>query len=103
MKEPSSYKEIVLSEARQAAMHIELQALQTNTWDLVSLPTGKKDIGCELIYKVKLKADGSLERFKTRLVAEGYNQQYVVDFQEIFSPDQDDYSPLHSLPGNKLL
>lgn len=59
---------------------------ENNTWELVPLPPGKKAIGSKWVYKVKLKADGSLERYKAQLVAKGYNQQYGVDFQETFSP-----------------
>lgn len=59
------------------AMTKELHALEQNhTWDIVDLPTGKKPIGCKWVYKVKLKSDGSLERFKARLVGKGYIQQY---------------------------
>ena len=43
-------------------MDNELQALQANhTWDIIPLPHGKKIFGRKWVYKVKLKADGSLE------------------------------------------
>lgn len=55
-------------------MQTELQALQkNNTWDFVPLPPGKKVICCKWVYKVKLKADGSLKRYKACLVSKGYN------------------------------
>lgn len=68
-------------------MTLELQALdKNNTWDLVPLSSQKKPIDCKWVYKIKLKSDGTVDRFKARLVAKGFTQQYVIDFQETFSP-----------------
>lgn len=54
-------------------MQAEIQALQDNqTWVLSDLPMGKTPIGCKLVYKVKYKVDGLVERYKARLVAKGY-------------------------------
>jgi len=46
-------------------MNKEFKALQANnTWELVSLSASKKSISCTCVYKVKYKADWSLERYK---------------------------------------
>ena len=59
----------------------EYEALHVNhTWDLVPIPEGNKAIGCKWVYKVIHKADGSIERLKTRLVVKGYTQREGVDF-----------------------
>ena len=43
----------------------EFEALYANdTWDLVALPPNKQAVGFRWVYKVKHKADGSIERFK---------------------------------------
>jgi len=56
-----------------------------NTWKLVSLPEGRKPVGCKWVFKVKSKPDGNVERFKACLVAKGFSQQPGTDFNETFA------------------
>lgn len=53
-------------------MKEELQALEeTHTWDLVPLASHKSLVGCKWIYKIKTKANGSIEHYKAHLVTRG--------------------------------
>ena len=56
------------------------------TFELVDRPHDANVVGCKWVYKIKLKADGSVERFKARLVAQGFTQQHGLDFHETYSP-----------------
>ena len=68
-------------------MNTEYDALLKNkTWHLVPAPRGKNVIGSKWVFKVKRKADGSIDRYKARLVALGYRQQYGIDYEDTFSP-----------------
>jgi Reverse transcriptase (RNA-dependent DNA polymerase) len=58
----------------------ELGALDKNKiWELVSLPPGKKAVGCKWVFTVKQNLEGKVERYKTRLVAKGYSQTYGIE------------------------
>jgi len=55
------------------------------SWVEVPLPLGKKTIRSKWVFKVKLKADGSLERYKARLVVKDNTQKEGTDCNETFS------------------
>jgi Reverse transcriptase (RNA-dependent DNA polymerase) len=62
-------------------MKEELEALEKNkTWTLMSLPKGKKLVGCKWVYKIKYNSDGTIERHKARLVAKDFTQTYGLDY-----------------------
>ena len=56
-------------------MSEELAALERiGTWDIVPLSPHTVPITCKWVFKVKTKYDGSIERYKARLVARGFQQ-----------------------------
>ncbi|CAA7404778.1 unnamed protein product [Spirodela intermedia] len=52
---------------------------------MVTLPKNKRIVGCRWVYTVKYNSDGSLERYKAKLVAKGYTQPYDIDYVETFA------------------
>lgn len=68
-------------------MASEIEALQNNgTWTITTLPPRKKALGCKWIYKIKYHSDGTIERFKARLVILGNHQVEGLDYTETFAP-----------------
>jgi hypothetical protein len=67
-------------------MDEEMVALDANaTWELVVLLKDKKTIRCKWVYKVKHNVDGSMSKYKTRLIAKDYAQTYGIDYEETYS------------------
>ena len=62
------------------AMGKETSALWKNKiWATIELPKGNKPMGCKWVYTVKYKGNGTLERYKARLIVKGYTRAYKVD------------------------
>ena len=63
-----------------------MRALEkNNTWDLVPRLKGVVPVDCRWIFNVKCNADGSLERYKSQLVAKGYIQTYGINYLKTFA------------------
>uniref|UniRef100_A0A2N9JBE9 Integrase catalytic domain-containing protein n=1 Tax=Fagus sylvatica TaxID=28930 RepID=A0A2N9JBE9_FAGSY len=85
--EPTGFKEAVQDKKWRNAMDEEIKAIKKNdTWELTTLPHGKKAIGVKWVYKMKKNAKGEVERYKARLVVKGYSQQQGIDYDEVFAP-----------------
>jgi histone deacetylase 1/2 len=85
-EELSTVKQTFGDEKWITTMNNEHSALvKSKTWRLVPPPKFKNIIGCKWVYKIKRKADRSIDRYKARLVAKGYKQRYGIDYEDTFS------------------
>ena len=68
-------------------MDTEMNALLMNkTWSLVPYHPAMNLVGCKWVFKLKYKSDGSIDRYKARLVGKNFHQQPGLDYGETFSP-----------------
>ena len=86
IKKPTTVKQAMKDPNWTAAMIKEFEALQKNNmWELVESQANVNIIGYKWVFKLKYKADGSIERYMARLVAKGYNQTQGLDYFDTFS------------------
>lgn len=68
-------------------MNEEYSSLMKNhTWDLCFVPRGRKLVHCRWVYYTKYVVDGSIDRYKTHLVMNGFSLVDGIDYSETFSP-----------------
>ena len=69
------------------AMDREIATLdRAQTWITVPRPEGKNIVGSKWVFRIKRKADGTVEKYKARLVARGFTQVFGEDYYDTFSP-----------------
>lgn len=88
--EPSSIREIMTRKDKLLwldAMKAEYSSLMENeTWTLMNRSSNEKVLTNRWIFKVKQNQDGTVKRYKVRLVAGGHRQTKGVDYEEVFVP-----------------
>ncbi|GJV25285.1 retrovirus-related pol polyprotein from transposon TNT 1-94 [Tanacetum coccineum] len=84
--EPKNVNEALKDQSWVVAMQEELnQFVANNVWELVSLPISQSVIGTKWVFRNKLDENGIVSRNKARLVAQGYNQQGGIDYDETYA------------------
>lgn len=89
VSEPSTYKQaLVAPDCNEwaKAMAEEIASQEANqTWEVMQRPPGAKLLDTKWVYKLKKYDDGSIARYKARLVIRGYLQEYGIDYSETFA------------------
>ncbi|KAG2869813.1 hypothetical protein PC114_g27669 [Phytophthora cactorum] len=90
LSEPSTFQEAVNGPDQvhwRKAIRAELKSMRLRgVFRAAKLPNGQRAIGTKWVFKIKRKADGSIEKYKARLVAKDFKQKYGIDYTDTFSP-----------------
>ena len=78
-----AFKDLKWCQAMDTKMN---DLLKKRTWSLVPYHSIMNLVGCKWVFKLKHKLDGSVDRYKARLIAKNFHQQLGLDYDETFSP-----------------
>ncbi|GKF38430.1 retrovirus-related pol polyprotein from transposon TNT 1-94, partial [Tanacetum coccineum] len=86
-EEPKNANEALTVKSWIIAMQEELnQFIANDVWELVPQPRNMTIIGTKWVFRNKLDENGVVSQNKARLVAQGYNQQEGIDYDEAYAP-----------------
>ncbi|RVW74396.1 Retrovirus-related Pol polyprotein from transposon RE1 [Vitis vinifera] len=85
--EPKNIKDAIVDENWMIAMQEELNQFErSEVWELVPRPSNQSVIGTKWVFRNKMDENGIIVRNKARLVAQGYNQEEGINYEETFAP-----------------
>jgi hypothetical protein len=85
--EPNNIEKAETGECWLMAIEEELNQFErNNVWTLVPRPTHQSIIGTKWVFRNKNDENGIIIRNKARLVAQGFNQEKSIDYEETFAP-----------------
>ncbi|XP_058086544.1 uncharacterized mitochondrial protein AtMg00820-like [Magnolia sinica] len=80
-----SIQDALSNENSKRAMDEEMEAMYSgDMWKLTNLPSGETLVNCRWVYTVKILPDGSIDRYKAKLVAKRSTQIYGLDVKNMF-------------------
>nr|GEV38135.1 zinc finger, CCHC-type [Tanacetum cinerariifolium] len=89
-EDPRTYNEVMQSQDAalwKKAIDDEIgSVMENNTWVLSGLPPGCKPLGCKWIFKRKMKVDAIVDKFKARLVIQGFRQKKGINYFYTYAP-----------------
>jgi hypothetical protein len=86
-EEPTCFEEAIQRKEWANAMTEEYQSIMKNeVWEIVPRPKNKDGVSSRWLFKIKHVVDGSIEKYKARLVARGFSQKKGIDYEETFAP-----------------
>ena len=82
---PSTWQQAMKHAHWRKGMSSEFTSTTDNhTWDLEAVTQQMNVVGCRWVFTIKYHPDGTIDKYKARIVAKGYHQKQGVDYTYTF-------------------